>query len=65
MYNDVQKRATMIYAKNNYKRVPLDLNIEFYERVKKYCEKNGCSVNGLIKELLKNEIDAKEESEKE
>lgn len=38
------------YAKQNLKRVPLDLPIDFYNDVKKYCEENHKSVNGLIKE---------------
>ncbi|MGN9018438.1 hypothetical protein ACTNBM_04800 [Lachnospiraceae bacterium HCP1S3_C3] len=44
------------YAKKNLKRVPLDLPIDFYEKVKEYCEKNHKSVNGLIKELLLEKI---------
>lgn len=44
------------YAKQNLKRVPLDLPIDFYNDVKKYCEENHKSVNGLIKELLQEKV---------
>lgn len=56
MYNEVQKRANLKYAKNNYKRIPLDVRKEFYEEVKKYCDEKNVSINGLIKELLEKEI---------
>lgn len=42
-------RYNVEYAKNNYKRVPLDLNIDKYEQLKAAAEKSGESVNGYIK----------------
>lgn len=44
-YNDYKIR----FAKENYKRVPLDLKKEKYEQIKAAAEKSGESVNGYIK----------------
>lgn len=42
-------RYNVEYAKNNYKRVPLDLKKDKYEQIKAVAEKSGESVNGYIK----------------
>lgn len=42
-------RYNVEYAKNNYKRVPLDLKKDKYEQIKAAAEKSGESVNGYIK----------------
>ena len=42
-------RYNVEYAKNNYKRVPLDLKKDKYEQIKVAAEKSGESVNGYIK----------------
>lgn len=44
-YNDYKIK----FAKENYKRVPLDLKKEKYEQIKAAAEKSGESVNGYIK----------------
>ena len=44
-YNNYKIR----FAKENYKRVPLDLKKEKYEQIKAAAEKSGESVNGYIK----------------
>lgn len=44
-YNDYKIR----FAKENYKRVPLDLKKEKYEQIKDAAERAGESVNGYIK----------------
>lgn len=56
MYNEVQKKATKKYKDKHYKRIPLDVPIEFYEQVKTYALSNGYTVNGLIRELLSEKI---------
>lgn len=56
MYNEAQKKATEKYKKANYKRIPLDVPIKFYEDVKKYAADNNYSINGLIRELLTEKI---------
>lgn len=40
------------YAKNNLKRVPLDLKIEKYNKIKAHAEQRGESVNGFIKRAI-------------
>ena len=41
------------YAKKHLKRIPLDLKIEEYEQLKAYVQKNGETVNGFIKRLIR------------
>ena len=48
-----KKKYVVAYAKEHYKRVPLDLTTEFYNEVKAAAERNGESVNGFIKKALK------------
>lgn len=55
-YSEAQKKATEKYKKNHYKRVPLDMKQEEYERLKAYCEKAGVSVNGYIRNLINENI---------
>lgn len=40
------------YAKNNYKRVPLDISVEKYEQLKLIATDKGESVNGYIKKAI-------------
>ena len=47
------------YAKNKLKRVPLDLRLEDYERLKEYCERNNLTINGFIKSLILDQISDK------
>ncbi|SFA87103.1 hypothetical protein SAMN05216249_10435 [Acetitomaculum ruminis DSM 5522] len=56
-YTESQKKATLKYQKKTYKRVPLDLRYEDYERLKEHCEKLGKPVNTLIKELIFKELE--------
>lgn len=44
------------YAKEKYKRVPLDLKIEDYERLKEYTAEHGETINGFIKRLIADEM---------
>ena len=45
------------YAKNNLKRVPLDLKIDKYNRIKAHAEQRGESVNGFIKRAIDETIE--------
>lgn len=54
---EAQKRARYKYEKEKLKRVPLDLKKEEYEQLKAYTERTGESVNGLIRRLIRNEIE--------
>lgn len=51
-----RKKYLLDYQKEKLKRVPLDLPLEDYDKVKKYAEDHGESVNGLIKRLLRQEL---------
>ena len=54
-YNDYKIR----FAKENYKRVPLDLKKEKYEQIKAAAEKSGESVNGYIKTAVEQRMQRK------
>ena len=43
---------SMEYAKQKYKRVPLDVTLEKYEEIKTASEKAGETVNGYIKKAI-------------
>ena len=45
---DAQKRASMKYAKTHLKRIPFDVKIEEYERIKAAADAAGESVRGFI-----------------
>lgn len=47
-----KKKYSLEYAKKHIKRVPLDMQIEKYEEVKKASEKAGETVNGYIKKAI-------------
>ena len=47
-----RKESMMEYAKNNLKRIPLDVQKEHYERIKAHAESRGESVNGFIKRAV-------------
>jgi len=45
-------RYNIEYAKKNYKRVPLDLTIEYYEYIKGVAQSKGMTLNGFIKKAM-------------
>lgn len=45
------------YAKNKYKRVPLDLTKDKYQEVKAAADRSGSSVNGYIKSAIDEKLD--------
>ena len=52
-YTEASKRATAKYKKSNYKRIPLDVRIEEYERLKAYCDRMGeASINGFLRKMI-------------
>lgn len=62
-----QKRQKKIqsqikYAKKSLKRVPLDLQIETYEKWKKAAENMGIGLNTLIKSAVNEKIESFEKS---
>ena len=55
-YNENQKKYSLAYAKENLKRVPLDLKKEKYEQLLKITKEDGVSINGFIKEAIDEKI---------
>ncbi len=52
-YNDSTYKAANRYKKDNIKRVPLDMQIAEYERVKAAAEASGEKVNEYIKKAIR------------
>ncbi len=52
-----RKQYLLDYAKKNYKRVPLDLPIDDYNKLKAYCDKKGVSVNPFIRAAINEKMD--------
>ena len=55
--DDARKEYLKQYRKDNLKRVPLDLHMDLYKKVKIAADRNGMSVNGYIKKLLERETE--------
>ena len=51
-----QMQATIKYKAKAYKRIPLDVKIEEYEALKEFTDKNGESINGFIRRIIKENI---------
>lgn len=51
-YSESRKRASIKYAKENLKRIPLDVPKEKYEAIKAAADAAGESVNGYIKRAI-------------
>ena len=51
-----QKKATIKYAKNNLKRIPLDVQLDEYEKLKTFALANGYTINGFIKESFREKM---------
>ena len=50
--NEKRKEYLKEYRKNKLKRIPLDVNPQFYEQIKAAADKEGESVNGLIRHAV-------------
>lgn len=59
-YNESRKQSMMKYAKKNLKRIPLDVQLSEYDRIKAAADAAGEPVNTYIK----NAINARLESGK-
>lgn len=51
-YTESQKRATIKYAKEKLKRIPLDVQKDKYDEIKAAADTAGMKVNGYIKEAI-------------
>lgn len=56
-YTEAQKRASIKFAKEKLKRVPLDLKKEDYERLSAAAKSAGMSVNGFIRAAINEKIE--------
>ena len=50
--SDKRKEYLYEYQKTKLKRIPLDVTISDYERIKSHADKQGESVNGFIKRAI-------------
>lgn len=55
-YSESAKKATKKYQKKSYDRISLIVHKGDREIIADYCNMHGKTVNGLINELLENEI---------
>lgn len=51
------KESQKKYNKGHIKRVPLDMQIEEYEKIKELANVQGIGVNTFIKNLIRKEIE--------
>ncbi len=51
-YSKGSYESSKKYKEKNIKRVPLDVQIEMYEKIKQAAEANGETVNGFIKQAI-------------
>lgn len=56
--SEAHKRASIKYAKNKLKRIPLDVQLEEYDRIKAAASAAGESVNGYIKKAVDTRINS-------
>jgi predicted HicB family RNase H-like nuclease len=52
-YNDKEKERTMKYARENIKRIPLDVPLKDYAGIKASAEAAGQGVNTYIKQAIR------------
>jgi len=55
-----QKQSRYKYAKENLKRIPLDVQKDKYEEIKAAAEKAGETVNGYIKKAIDKRMESGE-----
>lgn len=56
--SEAQKRASMKYAKEKLKRIPLSVSKEKYEEIKQAADEAGESVNGFIKNAIESRMNS-------
>lgn len=56
-YNEAANRAAQKYKRDNIKRVPLDMQITEYERLKAVADSQGEKVNEYIKRAIRERMD--------
>jgi len=56
-YNEAANRAAQKYKRDNIKRVPLDMQITEYERLKAVSDSQGEKVNEYIKRAIRERME--------
>lgn len=56
-YNEASNRAAQKYKKDNIKRVPLDMQITEYERLRAVADSQGEKVNEYIKKAIRERME--------
>lgn len=56
-YNEAANRASQKYKRDNIKRVPLDMQITEYERLKAVADSQGEKVNEYIKRAIRERME--------
>lgn len=57
-YNEKKKEYNMKYQAEKLKRIPLDVQLDFYDEIKTAAGECGESVNGFIKTAIRNRLDS-------
>ncbi len=55
-YNEKTRDYSLKYAREKLKRIPLDVKLEDYENIKQAAARAGQSINGFIKQAIKDRI---------
>ena len=61
-YNPKKKAYNQQYTKENYKRVPLDIQKSDYDKIKAAADTTGTTVNGFIKECIREKLESLQHS---
>lgn len=61
MYNESAKKAVAKYKKANIKRIPLEMQITYYAKLKEAADKAGEPMNSYIKGAIQMRMDAENE----
>lgn len=62
-YSEASNKASQKYKAANIKRIPLDVQIEDYERIKAAAEQANQRVNAYIKEAIRMRMEADAQNE--
>ena len=60
--SDKRKEYLYDYQKAKLKRIPLDVPVSEYEKIKTHADKHSESVNGFIKRAIAETIDREQET---
>lgn len=63
-YNESSYKASQKYRAAKIKRIPLDVQVTDYDKIKTHANERGESVNGFIKRAIGNQIAQDKEEEK-